>query len=298
MDPFTIAAAAGSIINPIVQGVQNEKQRKWNEAMMNQQRQWSLQDWNRQNEYNSPLAQMQRLKAAGLNPHLMYGKGEVGNAQSIRPAESKAWNPTAPQVNTTPVMSAYYDSQLKEQQVDLLKKEQTLKTNQAMLQSLQAAQLTLKNRLSETQVKYADQLAQSSLEVMNQNARKLSTSTEVMLKDYELREAQTAANLSEAISRNLTRDIGRTKAQEEINNLRKTGILQNWEIELSKQGLTPKDAVWIRVFSEIVSAIKEDRPLPLPPAWQKANEDWRKNKPKGPYGIPVPSKMGGYFDKK
>lgn len=40
----------------------------------------SLQTWNMQNEYNSPQAQMQRFKAAGLNPHLIYGQGTAGLA--------------------------------------------------------------------------------------------------------------------------------------------------------------------------------------------------------------------------
>ena len=34
-----------------------------------------------QNAYNTPKAQMQRLKDAGLNPALMYGQGTTGNAQ-------------------------------------------------------------------------------------------------------------------------------------------------------------------------------------------------------------------------
>lgn len=38
--------------------------------------------WNMQNEYNSPAAQMERLKAAGLNPNLMYSMGNAGNAGS------------------------------------------------------------------------------------------------------------------------------------------------------------------------------------------------------------------------
>lgn len=39
--------------------------------------------WNMQNAYNSPVQQMQRLKAAGLNPMLVYGSGNVsGNASS------------------------------------------------------------------------------------------------------------------------------------------------------------------------------------------------------------------------
>lgn len=43
----------------------------------------NIQNWHMQNEYNSPSAQMDRLKAAGLNPNLMYGQGNPGNAGSI-----------------------------------------------------------------------------------------------------------------------------------------------------------------------------------------------------------------------
>lgn len=42
----------------------------------------SVQMWNMQNAYNSPEAQMQRFRAAGLNPHLIYGQGNPGNASS------------------------------------------------------------------------------------------------------------------------------------------------------------------------------------------------------------------------
>lgn len=38
--------------------------------------------WERQNEYNSPANQMQRMIDAGLNPNLMYGQGDTGNASS------------------------------------------------------------------------------------------------------------------------------------------------------------------------------------------------------------------------
>lgn len=40
----------------------------------------SVEMWNLQNAYNSPAAQMERFKAAGLNPHLIYGQGNSGNA--------------------------------------------------------------------------------------------------------------------------------------------------------------------------------------------------------------------------
>lgn len=56
-----------------------------NERMQQQQNAWNLEQWHRNNEYNSPAAQLQRMKAAGLNPDLMYGQnasGAAGNASS------------------------------------------------------------------------------------------------------------------------------------------------------------------------------------------------------------------------
>lgn len=41
-----------------------------------------LEMWNKENVYNSPSAQMQRFKDAGLNPNLIYGKGTSGNTST------------------------------------------------------------------------------------------------------------------------------------------------------------------------------------------------------------------------
>jgi ribosomal protein L25 (general stress protein Ctc) len=53
---------------------------------MQYQNKWNLQQWRRNNRYNSPAAQMARFKKAGLNPHLIYGQGTPGNAQNISAA--------------------------------------------------------------------------------------------------------------------------------------------------------------------------------------------------------------------
>lgn len=44
------------------------------------QNHYNLAMWNMQNEYNSPQAQMKRLESAGLNPSLMLGSINTGNA--------------------------------------------------------------------------------------------------------------------------------------------------------------------------------------------------------------------------
>lgn len=61
-------------------------QRDWNEAMLDKQNEWSLNQWNMTNEYNTPLHQKERLLEAGMNP-LYYGlDGTSANAfQSAQP---------------------------------------------------------------------------------------------------------------------------------------------------------------------------------------------------------------------
>lgn len=56
----------------------------YNAAIASYQNDLALQNWNRENAYNSPEAQMQRYLAAGLNPNLVYGAGaSSGNAGNI-----------------------------------------------------------------------------------------------------------------------------------------------------------------------------------------------------------------------
>lgn len=68
------------------------KQAEWNIKQQREQNAWNLEQWMRENEYNSPEMQMARLKAAGLNPNLMYGQGTVGNAGSLRSADVKPYS--------------------------------------------------------------------------------------------------------------------------------------------------------------------------------------------------------------
>lgn len=46
--------------------------------LMALQNQYAVENWSREVNYNDPKQQMNRLKDAGLNPHLVYGSGSVG----------------------------------------------------------------------------------------------------------------------------------------------------------------------------------------------------------------------------
>lgn len=70
---------------------ENEKSRAFNKAMAEQANQWSIDQWNRENQYNSPEAMRQRLRDAGVNADLFYG----GNAQNTA-SSSPSVTPVAP----------------------------------------------------------------------------------------------------------------------------------------------------------------------------------------------------------
>lgn len=105
MDPATMAVVAPAAIGAtggfLGQAMANRRRKKelesmqaYNTTMYERQRADATDDWMRQNAYNSPHQQMQRLREAGLNPHLIYGKGADNTAQAMRASSSS--NPSSP----------------------------------------------------------------------------------------------------------------------------------------------------------------------------------------------------------
>lgn len=60
----------------------NQMNNDFNAAEAEKARQFQLDMWNRENEYNSASSQRQRLSEAGLNPYLMMNGGNAGIASS------------------------------------------------------------------------------------------------------------------------------------------------------------------------------------------------------------------------
>lgn len=74
---------------------ENEKNREYNLNLAKMQNQWNLDQWNRENAYNTPAAQRARLAAAGMNPDLAYGEGVSANISASSP-EMTAGAPSVP----------------------------------------------------------------------------------------------------------------------------------------------------------------------------------------------------------
>ena len=60
-------------------------QHKYNKKLADYQNDINIENWNMQNEYNSPKAQRERLEAAGINPAAVFGSNgtSAGNAGQI-----------------------------------------------------------------------------------------------------------------------------------------------------------------------------------------------------------------------
>jgi hypothetical protein len=129
------AALVGNALNVGSQLLTNRQQQRTNLEMYDRQRADALADWNRQNMYNAPEAQMKRFKDAGLNPHLIYG--QMTTAQPIKTPDAKAPNYVAPQVDPEGlnVLGKQYALETQRLQLENMQKQgelikaQTIKTN-------------------------------------------------------------------------------------------------------------------------------------------------------------------------
>ncbi len=67
-----------------------QKQNEFNAAEAQKTRDWQEMMWNKNNEYNTPLAQVNRLQEAGLNPNLVYGNGTMQNVSPMASSGAQA----------------------------------------------------------------------------------------------------------------------------------------------------------------------------------------------------------------
>lgn len=92
MDPLALGAIILTNLLGNEQSAQNQEEAiEANKQLQREQNEWNLNLWKLNNEYNLPVNQVKRLKAAGLNPALMYGANastgvSASPAQGVNPA--------------------------------------------------------------------------------------------------------------------------------------------------------------------------------------------------------------------
>ncbi|UPW41745.1 DNA pilot protein [Peromfec virus RodF7_17] len=77
-----LISSAGSLIGNLFGKKNQDDTNKANMQMLERQFEQNKEMWNLQNEYNTPLAQRERMEEAGFNANLIAGGASSGNAQS------------------------------------------------------------------------------------------------------------------------------------------------------------------------------------------------------------------------
>lgn len=282
---------ASQNINNYLNHQNNEKQRKWTEKMYQTQRQDSLADWTMQNNYNSPEAQMLRLKNAGLNPNLVYGNGATQQAGAVRSSEAGSYNPQASTQDlgsgVSSGLSAYYDTQIKDATVQNLKQQnqnlqQEYKNKQAMeLATIASTGLTESNKAkTDFELYMSNRLKDITYEGATLQNKKLSADITYTLNqdvraglsnDMSLREA--LSRISRNVSQNETDARMRQQIQQTIRNLQQDERTKRLENNLRENGLNPSDPMYQRVLGQLISG--DSSPLERGVNWMLGKDNTR-----------------------
>lgn len=249
--------------------------------------------WDIQNKYNSPEEQMNRLRQAGLNPNLVYGKGADNTASVIASSKMpEGSDRILPRIDPTAYSQArVMGQQLKMQQAqtdnvlqDTANKEvqQSLTEAQKNQVDVQTANILQNTASSEFQLQQAKRNADSLYEKigLENEALKLRNVTE--LGRFEMERVKSASDkarviqeIAESKSRVLMAQLQNARQQQlqpyqvdkikqELANMeaikRNSNIdadLKMFEMELRKQGTSMNDNSIMRRFWSFLS--EDDR---------------------------------------
>lgn len=283
----SVASTAG---NAASTAANNKKSRRFAEKMYARQRADALSDWERENAYNSPAAQMERLRAAGLNPNLVYGNGATAEGGSVRSSQAPHWSPEAPQIDLSGIgteLGRYHQIRLQGAQIDNLaaakavqEQDALLRASQINLTNAQAAKVGQETEIGKSTLSRSEEIAQTSLDAMKAGLQKTITDTRftehqdirsektqaMQVQEQLVRLAKMKLEMGEIKAR--TKNIGEQTQTEyyrraqigqqqmeidsRIKNLESDNTLKELEIKLKKMGINSSDAVPFRVLVKIL----------------------------------------------
>lgn len=214
-----------------------------NTNMMHYQNQWNLDQWNRANEYNSPIQQMQRFSEAGLNPHLIYGKGShsAGTAAPLRSVDAKPYNRVEVRsvgegLNTFSNIARQMNLNAQTNNVRAMtqvhEQEAANKAQEQLIKAVDLKQKKVNLGVSRGIADYAVDSARVNLESANQDLRTKKMQNNIL---DQTQNTQIEAKKQELL--NLARD-GKIKQLDVA--------IKSFQAYLTKQGLTQSDNVVAR----------------------------------------------------
>lgn len=211
-----------------------------------------LEMMNRMNDYNSPAAQMQRFKDAGLNPNMIYGSGSggSGNQTSIpkynAPTLQYNLNPIA---NIPEMISMYQNFQMKQAQINNLKAQNDAIKQNTFTSAAQAGMLDVNRRSGEESLRQAQYTNPYQAAVIANNARMSEARLEQEWQRVKLmsQQEQTAYLNQQYLEKNIS-GASITNEQKQADLL-----YSQYRNQWMKMGITTSDNPLLRIFTRMMN---------------------------------------------
>lgn len=153
--------------------------------------------WDKNNLYNSPQAQRERLEQAGLNPNLAYGSGSVAGNTSTQIPKYQHVSPDYGGVkafqlpNMLAMLSQFQDIKMKSQQTDnLAEQKKVISSNAVMAKLKEVAESTYVDSIySDLDVPLVRELKRTQLDAAREDLRKQQVENATKYRDFENYEA-------------------------------------------------------------------------------------------------------------
>lgn len=242
--PAAALAAGSQVVGTGMQVAGNlyadYQNRKFTQKMYDQQKSDNLDFWRTQNDYNSPQAQMRRYQEAGLNPNLIYGQGNSGNAQTIQSPDIKGGQNRSPFEgiqNPLSVISTYLDANIKQAQTDNLKTQNGVLQSQEALNIAKAKSTMTQQQRQQFDLDFAQSMAQTQADFQKFKTEKEKYSAlKEEVSTYNLSQRlDTDLDIKKAILEQYRQNTGKTINQNELLNYEKQ--IKAFEAKMATSGL-------------------------------------------------------------
>lgn len=213
--------------------------------------------WNRTNQYNSPAEQMKRYAQAGLNPNLIYGQGNSGNASNAPTFEALAEPGYKPVdiPSITGSLQSFTDWGIKQAQEDKIETETDLAKSKIISETLSQAGQTLRNTKDSLLLPYAEELTKTSLEAQKAQIDKIMADTKFTLDQNERAAIQNDRSVIESVERVIQMRTGNRLTEAQIRNLNEDNWVKQLQAQLARQGITPETPWYAKAIERIVERL-------------------------------------------
>nr|DAJ15829.1 MAG TPA: DNA pilot protein VP2 [Microviridae sp. ctiGb4] len=268
-----LVAGIGGAFNSIFQGRQNRKNREFQERENQINRQFAVDMWNKQNEYNLPTNQMQRLRDAGINPHLAYSNGQpmnTSNAPATPSGVGSLPQGIAPQMNIGEIFNALMTkAQIKQMEAQtektLAEKEEVEARTEGIGKDNQVKDIELTHKEREILANIG--VTEGQIDIIKSNLETAKINDDKLRKEIENIEANTAKTKQEkenleknlvligAQVLNILEDTELKKAQRGLVDIQKGNVQQQTKLLLAQTGIAQTEQRY--KAREIEAAINE-----------------------------------------